>query len=209
MKYRPYYTNKKDKQIDYLDEKVLGRYLEILFTGYEIIHNRVVGGSNIQMRPDYRIEELKLIVEFDGHYHYCSSNTQKRDKIKHERYTEIGYKIIYIPYFVQLDIDMLEYYFGWIDTAKKNIKKASELYNGFPQGFISENCVLPTDFNCSGHMRLALELDNFSRTSNMNKKANRVKNEIAFSIVERVDIDDPIYTMNPYLKDQCVWRYGE
>ena len=49
---------------NYLNEKLLEIYLKYIFYNHEIIHNKVVPDSGIKNRLDFRIDSLKLIVEF-------------------------------------------------------------------------------------------------------------------------------------------------
>lgn len=63
---------------DFLTEKILGEYLEYMFD-FDIVHDKSVPNSNIRNRPDYRIEELKLLIEFDGYRHFCNAKTILND----------------------------------------------------------------------------------------------------------------------------------
>ena len=65
------------------------------------IHDEVVPNSGRKTRPDYRSESLKLIIEFDSLHHYQQSGTIKGDREKAELYTNLGYKVVRIPYFIQ------------------------------------------------------------------------------------------------------------
>lgn len=66
------------------------------------VHDEVIPDSRRRFRPDYRSESLKLIIEFDGLPHYQQPDTIKTDKEKTELYKELGYKVVRIPYFIQL-----------------------------------------------------------------------------------------------------------
>jgi hypothetical protein len=66
------------------------------------IHDEIVPNTGRKTRPDYRSETLKLIIEFDGLPHYQQPDTIKGDKEKTELYTNLGYKVVRIPYFIQL-----------------------------------------------------------------------------------------------------------
>ena len=96
----------------------LPTYLKAIYPGVkDWIHDEVVPNSGRKTRPDYRSETLKLIVEFDGLPHYQQPDTIKQDKEKTEFYIGLGYKVVRIPYFIQLskavvktlfDVDMNE-----------------------------------------------------------------------------------------------------
>jgi hypothetical protein len=130
---------KLDKPIpDYLTESSLGKILCQLFPEYEIIHDKSVPHSeNKRMRPDYRIEALKLIFEFDGPSHYTQSKRILMDETKDLNYTSLGYKIIRIPYFIQFDQKLLDSY-GM--TNRHNITC------DYPHGFVDNGAILPSDF---------------------------------------------------------------
>jgi hypothetical protein len=62
----------------------------------------LVDGKQSLFRPDYRSETLKMIVEFDGIQHYQNPEKILADKFKTDLFTKAGYKVIRIPYFIQL-----------------------------------------------------------------------------------------------------------
>lgn len=70
------------------------------------IHDRIVGssfnGHKLRIRPDYRSESLKIVVEFDGLSHYTKPSRIKQDIENTEMYERLGYKVVRIPYFIQL-----------------------------------------------------------------------------------------------------------
>lgn len=101
--------------IDYL----LKIYQDTLETDW--INDKIVDAIPIEQRkrfrPDYRNEKLKLIVEFDGLQHYTNIENIERDKERTNYYLENGYKVVRIPYFIQLtrtvikqmfDVDVME-----------------------------------------------------------------------------------------------------
>ena len=86
----------------------LEEYLKVIFPSTnDWIHNKAIGlqmenGKKCLNRPDYRSEELKLIIEFDGLQHYTNPDNIVKDFIKDELYKSFGYKVVRIPYFIQL-----------------------------------------------------------------------------------------------------------
>ena len=52
----------------HLNEKLLGEWLILLFPNHKWINNKSVPNSGIRARPDYRNDELMILVEFDGLY---------------------------------------------------------------------------------------------------------------------------------------------
>jgi very-short-patch-repair endonuclease len=69
-----------------------------------------------------------LILEFDGDNHYKSAEKIKSEESKNQIFHNLGYKIIRIPYFVQLTKQVMENLFGIDFTPEYK----------FPHGFISK-----------------------------------------------------------------------
>lgn len=123
---------------DYLTESLLGIFLsERLNSNYE--NDRVLKESNIRGRYDYIFYKEKLIVEFDGYRHFSSAKQIMSDKCKNEIASNLGFKLIRIPYFVQLDREVIEFYF-------KDILSNKQTFNNYPHGFIDPKAMLPADF---------------------------------------------------------------
>ena len=59
---------------NYLTESKLSNLLKEIYPSEEFEHDKKVPNSDINLRPDYRSDELKLIVEFDGYRHYSVSS---------------------------------------------------------------------------------------------------------------------------------------
>lgn len=90
-------------------------YLKVIFPEIpteEWIHNKTIKGYNRKSRPDYRCERLKLIIEFDGVQHYQKPERIKADFENQKFYEEIGYKVVRIPYFIQLSNNVVKSIFG-------------------------------------------------------------------------------------------------
>lgn len=93
----------------------LDEYLEVIFPGRTWIHDKVIGlinGKSYKCRPDYRCENPKLIIEFDGLPHYTNPDVILGDIEKAELYESAGYKVIRIPYFIQLSNSVIKEMFG-------------------------------------------------------------------------------------------------
>jgi len=149
----PSITSDIDKYVDskeYLNESKLGDFLRDIFK-VEFIYNRKVQGSGIMTRPDYRSDSLMLIVEFDGEGHYCNIRTITNDKLKDEVYTSLGYKVVRIPYFIQLNTDIIKTLFD-IDV---------EYRQEYPHGFVNKKAKLPSEFSEAGLERFVKDLKRF------------------------------------------------
>lgn len=81
-------------------------YLKIIFPNVDDwVHDKALGlvdGKLHRSRPDYRSEKLKLIVEFDGLQHYTKPDIIEKDLKTTKLYQTFGYKVVRIPYFIQL-----------------------------------------------------------------------------------------------------------
>jgi len=84
----------------------LDEYLHVIFPEVsDWIQDKTLGprnGITYRTRPDYRSETLKLIVEFDGLPHYTKPDVIERDDVTTKTYSELGYKVVRIPFFIQL-----------------------------------------------------------------------------------------------------------
>lgn len=94
----------------------LDKYLEVIFPNTtDWIHNKAFGLHNsvsYKIRPDYRSDSLKLIVEFDGLPHYTDPAVIIKDDKNANIYKQNGYKVVRIPYFIQLTNEAVEILFG-------------------------------------------------------------------------------------------------
>ena len=136
----------------FLHQNNLYEYLRIIFpnTNDWIIDKCLPG---YRFRPDYRSEQLKLIVEFDGYRHYTVSKQVKADQQRNELYYSLGYKVVRIPMFVQLTTPIIKLLFD-VDVQVEQV---------YPHGFISDagTLILPADFCYIGIQRFLEDLITF------------------------------------------------
>jgi hypothetical protein len=96
----------KKAGIDYatgLHRTGLDEYLKVIFPEItDWVHDKSCKDWKRKLRPDYRSEELNLIIEFDGLPHYNNIETIINDKESTLYYTSLGYRVVRIPYFIQL-----------------------------------------------------------------------------------------------------------
>ena len=133
----------------YLTQSKLEQLLkEISGTGWLGNELRVL---NSRRRWDmaFKFDSKTFIVEYDGDEHYRNSIKIKTDIEKDEVARKLGYTVVRIPYWIQIDSKMLNYYFG--------INK--EIEQDFPQGFISTK-IFPASFCEKGIERFQNELNN-------------------------------------------------
>ena len=101
----------------------LEEYLCVIFPNVnDWVHDKSlgvsIGGKPCRNRPDYRSETLKMIVEFDGIQHYTKPDIIEKDARNTKLYESIGYKVIRIPYFIQLSNAAVKTIFG-VHVAEK------------------------------------------------------------------------------------------
>lgn len=85
----------------------LDTYLKVIFPKitdwkHDKTTNIIINGKKCLKRPDYCSETLKLIIEIDGLPHYQNPEIILRDIETTEFYESYGYKVVRIPYFIQL-----------------------------------------------------------------------------------------------------------
>ena len=94
----------------------LDDYLKVIFPSIDDwIHDKAIGiinGTLYRSRPDFRSEKLKLIVEFDGLQHYTKPDIIEKDIKTTELYQNFNYKVVRIPYFIQLTNKAVKTLFG-------------------------------------------------------------------------------------------------
>lgn len=136
---------------NFLTESRLENKLKILFPQNEFTRDKVVPNSAIKNRPDFRCDELNLIIEFDGPQHYTSARNILTDNFKDTAYSKMGYSVVRIPNFIQLETRIIKILF--------DIDFKMELE--FPHGFISKNVTLPADFCELGVQRFIRDVEHF------------------------------------------------
>lgn len=128
------------KKLEVTLRKIVG---EVAWRGREL----TVPGSRRRWDMAYEINQQTTVVEFDGDAHYWNSLKIKVDLEKDAVAEKLGYKVVRIPYWVQLTTETLSYYFGLEKTIKQN----------FPHGFITTK-IFPASFSELGVNRFRKEL---------------------------------------------------
>ena len=83
--------------------------------------------------------------------HYCKAEVILRDKIKDEEYTELGYKVVRIPYFIQITAPLL------LSVFEREIRFEQRYRNGF----IDSGAVLPANYCEMGIQKFKQDLERF------------------------------------------------
>lgn len=130
--------------------------------------------SGHKVQPDFILEDQKIIVEVDGQNyrvgHYTSAKTCIDDLEKDETYKELGWTVIRIPAYIQLDKVMIKFLFG-LDYYE-DLYPACHLH-----GFLHEQISLPADFCKLGLVRFYKEMDSWPKV---------VKDKILDTLKERI-----------------------
>lgn len=154
----------------------LEEYLKVIFPDVnDWIHDKTTGlkeenGKTSLRRPDWRSESLKLIIEFDGIHHYRTPKQILKDEESNLFYKRHGYKVVRIPYFIQLTNDVVEIMFG--------VSVEQQLFdNNIPSLGIEEDgapaCLCP-----SGIKRMAEDFYKFPQQYKVNiENLRKVDNE--------------------------------
>ena len=126
-------------------------YLKVIFPDVvDWIHDKSLGIVN---DTNYRSESLKLIIEFDGLQHYTKPDIIIKDVKNTLLYTDLGYKVVRIPYFIQLTNIAVKSLFG--------VVVSEVLFDGSIPSLGIEGQNTPAYICPAGVKRMALEFKKF------------------------------------------------
>lgn len=158
----------------------LDEYLKVIFPDTkDWIHDKSFGehnGQKYKIRPDYRSDSLKLIVEFDGLPHYKNPDSIEKDIKNQKVYEENGYKVVRIPYFIQLSNDVVEKLF--------NVKVREPLFDAKIPSLGINGRHSPAYLCPAGIRRMAKEFLNYPEQYQVNIKALKDSNNPILSGVK-------------------------
>lgn len=128
----------------YLTESLLGKILVEWAGEANVTPQARVTGT--RMRSDFEVRKggKVFIVEFEGDSHYRDANVVQRDGVKVMIQLAEGKHVVKIPYFVQLNKQTFQYFFG----------DSFEIETTFPHGFITSK-ILPASFCPVGYQAAA------------------------------------------------------
>ena len=142
----------------------LDEYLNVIFPHVnDWIHDKSIDLDGKKYRPDYRSETLKLIVEFDGLPHYTNPQNILNDIEKTEFYKKHEYKVVRIPYFIQLSNSVVKSLF--------NVNVKEELFDEKIPSLGIQGRNTPAFLCGAGIIRMKEEFKKFPRQYKVNKKA--------------------------------------
>ena len=157
-------------------------YLSVIFpTIDDWVHDKIIPrefteNKLYRNRPDYRSEKLKLIVEFDGIHHYTNPDIILKDKNNIKLYQSFGYKVVRIPYFIQLTNKAVEQLF--------NVKVKEQLFPDNIPSLTYKNRNTPAYLCPSGIERMRNELKQFPEQYETNKKHLIEENNLELTRVD-------------------------
>lgn len=158
----------------------LDEYLAVIFPKTEDwIHDKALGkvnGNIYRSRPDYRSEELKIIIEFDGLQHYTKPDIIEKDIRLTGVYEKLGYKVVRIPYFIQLTNKAAKTLFG--------VEVSEELFDGKIPSLGIRGLNTPAYLCSAGVKRMAEEFDKFPEQYKTNIEFLKKQNDPYKSGVE-------------------------
>ena len=158
----------------------LDEYLKVIFPNVnDWIHDKALGKINgvlCRKRPDYRSESLKMIVEFDGMPHYTKAKNILYDIEKTKFYESLGYKVVRIPFFIQLTQKAIKTLF--------DIKIEEKMFNENYPSLSIEMENTPAFLCGAGALRMARELKKFPAQYKINIDFLKKENNIFLSGVD-------------------------
>lgn len=130
-------------------------YAKVIFPDVtDWIYDKVIQNSGRKFRPDWRSETLNLIVEFDGLPHYQKPTQILYDIERTKFYESLGYKVVRIPFFIQLSNSVVKELFG-VDV-KEPLFDETKYFS-----MDVEECCTPAFMCPAGIIRMANELKRF------------------------------------------------
>lgn len=132
----------------------LDTYLKVIFPNTkDWIHNKTVPNCIKNTRPDYRSESLKLIIEFNGTDHYTKPDVIFKDIKKEKMYKDMGYKVVQIPFFIQLTNQAVKKMFG--------VVVEEQLFDGNVPSLLVDDSCTPAFLCPLGIKRMAEDFLNY------------------------------------------------
>ena len=168
----------------------LDEYLEVIFPDVnDWIHDQSIKingkalidekGNTIRTRPDYWSEQQHLVVEFDGLPHYTNPDVILKDIENTQRYEKAGFKVVRIPYFIQLSRNAVKTLFR-VDVEQ-------ELFDETIPSMGLKGRNTPAYLCHEGIKRMAREFVRFPKQYQVNLKALKDANNSILTGVELLE----------------------
>lgn len=166
-------------------------YLVVIFPEIkeeEWIYNKGIPHSGLNRRPDYRCEKLKLIIEVDGLPHYQKPDVIRKDEDTTKKYEELGYKVVRIPYFIQLTNEVIYNMFDRIISEP--------MFNPDIPSIGIKGLNTPAYCCPAGIRRMAKELKKYPQQYKVNKDALRTANDEFLTGLNLLEKEYNVVTIN-------------
>ena len=158
-------------------------------------------------RPDIRIECISLIVEFEGIQHF--QNVKKIfEDMERQTYLEcLGYKVIRIPFYIQLTKDMIKFYFD------VDVTEGSEVKSGFysmstDKTKLNPNC--PANFSVAGYQRFLNEFQTYPESTKLeiveSLRLQQQYNDGVFVLPNLIAMSQILIQSIPFLDDKSMFH---
>lgn len=136
----------------YLTQSKLFDVLRRIFGEENVIGEEIpaIPGTRTRFDMAFRKDSTIIIVEMDGDEHYRNSLKIRGDKAKDDWTLAQGYILVRIPYWIQLDSETFQYFFGF--------ESGFEITTNFNHGFITTR-ILPASFCEMGVQRFDCEFE--------------------------------------------------
>jgi hypothetical protein len=172
-----------EPQACYLTESNLELFIKTNITS-TYIRDKKLEGANTSKRYDFILPDQNIIVEFDGSHHYTSSKVILGDDEKDKVAASLGYHVVRIPYFVQLDATMIQFFFCNV------IKSSVQLFdfNTYKHGFIDSRAVIPADYCELGQHKFLKNLQDYPKSCTnaiINSLTTHVNKHCTFSALAK------------------------
>ena len=144
-------------------------YLKVIFPKIhesEWVHDKPIPNVGKRIRPDYRCDQLHLIIEFDGVQHYQKPETIRKDEVNQAFYENLGYKVVRVPYFIQLTNKVVKKMF---DVDVKQPLFDPSIPSMGPKGRNTPAYCCP-----AGLLRMAKEFHKYSEQYTVNMEALKI-----------------------------------
>ena len=168
---------------EYLTEEIMKNILNEIFKGATEKSKESPDSNELYERTwssSIETNNEKLVINYDDYEHYCNAVLIKTDNEEEEIAKELGYKVIRIPYWIQLDSITVKHYFG----VESDIK--TEYLHGF-----GNTSVFPASFCEKGIERFSQELKMLP---------GEIKYEIIMSLREKIKEHGTEYVIPKSLK---------
>lgn len=186
----------------YLSEKNLEDVLSNIFE-VQIERQVSVKIADRNLRVDYALKmphnNQMLVVEFNGPTHYTSTKTIIRDYLLRDYCKLNNFRLVEIPYFIQLNEYTVEEYFGK-DVFEYYIENNISFSNTIDSGFHEKKIVLPYDYCLLGLQRFREDMETSCKVKagyELDEEYGLTSKKIYYSICDRSD--DEIIMFDEFL----------